>query len=148
MKLGILVEAEEGLDWDSWRATYSAADRLGFDSVWLSDHLQSPWPTARHGLEPWTALAVAAAETRLLTLGPLVSPITFREPAIVARMAETLDVLSGGHRAAVGEDDAAIGLRGHQIETEAIHGDAGADLPDQVGVEALDAGAGRSIRPA
>ena len=96
MKLGILVEAEEGLDWDSWRATYSAADRLGFDSVWLSDHLQSPWPAARHRLEPWTALAVAAAETRLLTLGPLVSPITFREPAIVARMAETLDGLSGG----------------------------------------------------
>jgi alkanesulfonate monooxygenase SsuD/methylene tetrahydromethanopterin reductase-like flavin-dependent oxidoreductase (luciferase family) len=96
MKVGILVEAEEGLDWDSWRATYSAADQLGFDSVWLSDHLQSPWPAARHGLEPWTALAVAAAETRLVTLGPLVSPITFREPAIVARMAETLDGLSGG----------------------------------------------------
>jgi alkanesulfonate monooxygenase SsuD/methylene tetrahydromethanopterin reductase-like flavin-dependent oxidoreductase (luciferase family) len=96
MKVGLLVEAEEGLDWDSWRATYSAADQLGFDSVWLSDHLQSPWLAARHGLEPWTALAVAAAETRQVTLGTLVSPITFREPAIVARMAETLDALSGG----------------------------------------------------
>ncbi len=98
MKLGILVEAEEGLDWDSWRATYAAAERLGFDSVWLSDHLQSPWRdhNARHGLETWTALAVAMAETRRLVLGSLVSPITFREPALVARMAESLDALGPG----------------------------------------------------
>jgi alkanesulfonate monooxygenase SsuD/methylene tetrahydromethanopterin reductase-like flavin-dependent oxidoreductase (luciferase family) len=98
MRLGILVEAEEGLDWDSWRATYAAAERLGFDSVWLSDHLQSPWAAAdaRHGLETWTALAVAMAETRRIMLGSLVSPITFREPAIVARMAESLDALGAG----------------------------------------------------
>jgi alkanesulfonate monooxygenase SsuD/methylene tetrahydromethanopterin reductase-like flavin-dependent oxidoreductase (luciferase family) len=96
MRVGILVEAEEGLEWDGWRATYSAAERLGFDSVWLSDHLQSPWSDARHGLETWTALAVAVAETRRITLGSLVSPITFREPAIVARMAESLDALGAG----------------------------------------------------
>jgi alkanesulfonate monooxygenase SsuD/methylene tetrahydromethanopterin reductase-like flavin-dependent oxidoreductase (luciferase family) len=95
MKLGILVEAEEGLDWDTWRATYTAAERLGFESIWLSDHLSSTWGTPR-GLETWTALAVAAAETRRLVLGPLVSPITFREPAILAHMAESLSRLSGG----------------------------------------------------
>src|SRR5262249_7578853 len=67
-------------------------------SVWLSDHLQSPWsPQAgRHGLETWTALAVAVAQTRRITLGSLVSPITFRQPAIVARMAESLDALDPG----------------------------------------------------
>ena len=96
MKVGILVEAEEGLDWDRWRATYAAAERLGFDSVWLSDHLQSPWSVEQYGLETWTALAVAAAETGRIGLGPLVSPITFREPAIVARMAESLDALAPG----------------------------------------------------
>jgi alkanesulfonate monooxygenase SsuD/methylene tetrahydromethanopterin reductase-like flavin-dependent oxidoreductase (luciferase family) len=98
MKVGILVEAEEGLDWDSWRATYTAAERLGFDSVWLSDHLQSPWRDndGRHGLETWTALTVAMAETRRITLGSLVSPIMFREPALVARMAESLDGLGSG----------------------------------------------------
>jgi alkanesulfonate monooxygenase SsuD/methylene tetrahydromethanopterin reductase-like flavin-dependent oxidoreductase (luciferase family) len=95
MRLGLLVEAEEGLDWDGWRNTFSAAERLGFESIWLSDHLRSPW-SARHGLETWTALAVAAAETQRLILGPLVSPVTFREPALVARMAESLDTLSQG----------------------------------------------------
>lgn len=93
MKLGILIEVEEALDWDSWRSTYAAAERLGFESIWLSDHLASPWGT-RPGLETWTALAVAAAETERLVLGPLVSPSTFREPAIVARMAAALGALS------------------------------------------------------
>jgi alkanesulfonate monooxygenase SsuD/methylene tetrahydromethanopterin reductase-like flavin-dependent oxidoreductase (luciferase family) len=98
MRVGILVEAEEGLDWDNWRATYTAAERLRFDSVWLSDHLRSPWADngGRHGLETWTALAVAMSQTRRITLGSLVSPITFREPAIVARMAESLDALGAG----------------------------------------------------
>jgi alkanesulfonate monooxygenase SsuD/methylene tetrahydromethanopterin reductase-like flavin-dependent oxidoreductase (luciferase family) len=95
MKVGLLVEAEEGLDWATWRTTYLAAERLGFESIWLSDHLKSPWGT-RRGLETWTALTVAAVETRELVLGPLVSPIMFREPAIVAYMAESLATLSGG----------------------------------------------------
>jgi alkanesulfonate monooxygenase SsuD/methylene tetrahydromethanopterin reductase-like flavin-dependent oxidoreductase (luciferase family) len=95
MRVGLLVEVEEGLDWDSWRATYASAERLGFESVWLSDHLQSPWE-ARKGLETWTALAVAAAQTSRLVLGPLVSPVTFREGAILARMAESLNQLSAG----------------------------------------------------
>ena len=96
MKLGLLVESEEGLDWESWRRTYVAAERLGFESVWISDHLASPWASERHGLEPWVALSVAAAETRQVRLGPLVSPITFRQPALVARTAEAIDLLSDG----------------------------------------------------
>ncbi|HEV7663162.1 MAG TPA: LLM class flavin-dependent oxidoreductase, partial [Chloroflexota bacterium] len=96
MNLGLLVESEEGLDWEHWRKTFETAERLGFASLWLSDHLQSPWVSERHGLEPWVALSVAAAETERLRLGPLVSPITFREPALVARMAEALAALSGG----------------------------------------------------
>jgi alkanesulfonate monooxygenase SsuD/methylene tetrahydromethanopterin reductase-like flavin-dependent oxidoreductase (luciferase family) len=96
MKVGVLVESEEGLDWDSWRGTCIAAERLGFESVWISDHLQSPWAAERHGLEPWLALGVAAAETQRLVLGTLVSPITFREPVVMARMAEALDRLSDG----------------------------------------------------
>jgi alkanesulfonate monooxygenase SsuD/methylene tetrahydromethanopterin reductase-like flavin-dependent oxidoreductase (luciferase family) len=96
MKLGILVETEEGLDWESWRRVYTTAERLGFESVWISDHFLSPWTPGRHGLDAWVALAVAAAETRRVLLGPLVSPITFREPAMLARMTESLHDLSRG----------------------------------------------------
>jgi alkanesulfonate monooxygenase SsuD/methylene tetrahydromethanopterin reductase-like flavin-dependent oxidoreductase (luciferase family) len=95
VKVGLLVEVEEGLDWDSWRATYSAAERLGFESVWLSDHLESARGTPAR-LETWTALAAAATETQRLVLGVLVSPVMFREPAIIARMAESLAALSSG----------------------------------------------------
>lgn len=96
MKIGILVEVEEGLDWDGWRRVVAAAERLGFESVWLSDHLRSPWFSGQRGLETWTALAVAATQTSQLVLGSLVSPVTFREPAIVARMANSLWSLSRG----------------------------------------------------
>ena len=96
MRLGVLVEAEEGLEWDSWRRTYRLIERLGFESVWISDHFQSPWLKDRHGLDTWMALAVAAAETRRVQLGPLVSPIMFREPAVMARMAESLHDLTQG----------------------------------------------------
>jgi alkanesulfonate monooxygenase SsuD/methylene tetrahydromethanopterin reductase-like flavin-dependent oxidoreductase (luciferase family) len=96
VKLGLLVETEEALDWDGWRRVCADAERLGFESVWVSDHFASPWAAGRHGLEAWMALAVAAAETRRLVLGPLVSPITFRAPALVARMAESLHDLSQG----------------------------------------------------
>jgi alkanesulfonate monooxygenase SsuD/methylene tetrahydromethanopterin reductase-like flavin-dependent oxidoreductase (luciferase family) len=96
MKLGILVEAEEGLNWDDWRRVFTSAERLGFESVWISDHFLSPWAAERHGLDAWMALAVAAAETSRVVLGPLVSPITFREPAMLARMTESLHDLSQG----------------------------------------------------
>src|SRR5579859_1665359 len=96
MRLGLLVEAEEGLDWSRWRAVLRSAERLGFDSVWLSDHLVPSWSLAARGLEPWVALSVAATETRRVRLGTLVSPITFRQPALVARMAEAIDALSPG----------------------------------------------------
>ena len=96
MKLGILVEAEEGLDWDGWRRVCRNVERLGFESIWISDHFLSPWAVDRHGLDAWLALAVGAAETSRVVLGPLVSPITFREPAIVARMTESLHDLSQG----------------------------------------------------
>jgi alkanesulfonate monooxygenase SsuD/methylene tetrahydromethanopterin reductase-like flavin-dependent oxidoreductase (luciferase family) len=96
VKLGLLVETEEALDWHGWRRVCADAERLGFESVWVSDHFLSPWAAGRHGLEAWMALAVAAAETRRLVLGPLVSPITFRAPALVGRMAESLYDLSQG----------------------------------------------------
>ncbi len=96
MKVGVLVESKEGLDWRGWRSTVTAVERLGFDSLWLSDQLASPWFEGRHGLDPFVALSVAATETSRLRLGTLVSPITFRAPAIVARMAEAIDAAANG----------------------------------------------------
>jgi alkanesulfonate monooxygenase SsuD/methylene tetrahydromethanopterin reductase-like flavin-dependent oxidoreductase (luciferase family) len=96
MRLGLLVEVEEGLTWERWRALFGAAETLGFESIAVSDHLCSPWVAERHGLDAWLALTVAAVETQNVRLGPLVSPVTFRPPAVLARMAESLAALSGG----------------------------------------------------
>jgi alkanesulfonate monooxygenase SsuD/methylene tetrahydromethanopterin reductase-like flavin-dependent oxidoreductase (luciferase family) len=96
MKLGVLVESEEGLSWARWRALVSTVERLGFESLWISDHLQSPHRVGVRGIDPWLALSVAAAESSGLRLGTLVSPITFYEPALVARMAGSLQALSDG----------------------------------------------------
>ena len=64
--------------------------------MWISDHLLSSDGQDRGGLDAWLALAVAAASTRRITLGPLVTPITFRLPGLLARMAVNLHTLSGG----------------------------------------------------
>jgi alkanesulfonate monooxygenase SsuD/methylene tetrahydromethanopterin reductase-like flavin-dependent oxidoreductase (luciferase family) len=67
------------------------ADALGFDSVWLYDHLQ-PSPT----FECWTSLAAVARETEHVRLGQLVTCNLYRNPALLGRMAVTLDALSNG----------------------------------------------------
>jgi alkanesulfonate monooxygenase SsuD/methylene tetrahydromethanopterin reductase-like flavin-dependent oxidoreductase (luciferase family) len=96
VKLGILVESEEGLTWPAWRRVVGACDGLGFESVWISDHLLSAAGDNRGGVDAWLALALAAADSRRLVLGPLVTPITFRMPGLLARMAANLYDLSQG----------------------------------------------------
>jgi F420-dependent oxidoreductase-like protein len=96
VNFGILVESEENLTWERWHRLFMAAEALGFESIWLSDHFESPHHRSREALETWTALTVAAARTRNIRFGPLVTPITFRHPALLARMATALDWLGGG----------------------------------------------------
>src|ERR1700681_4030978 len=96
-KVGIMIEGQEGLNWDRWRRICHDADTLGFDSLRRSDHLVSLMHTAgRDCIECWTSLAVAAEWTKRIQFGPMVSPMTFRHPAILAKMAAAVDVLSGG----------------------------------------------------
>jgi alkanesulfonate monooxygenase SsuD/methylene tetrahydromethanopterin reductase-like flavin-dependent oxidoreductase (luciferase family) len=74
-----------------------SAEAVGFDSVWLGDHLlydlavgpRGPW-------EVWTSLAALAASTERVLLGPLVASAGFHEPAVLAKQAATVDGISGG----------------------------------------------------
>jgi F420-dependent oxidoreductase-like protein len=77
--------------------TAREAERLGFESVWLYDHLQSlPGRDAAAVFECWTALAALARETRTVELGQTVTCVGYRNPALLAKMASTVDAASGG----------------------------------------------------
>lgn len=94
MDVGLMVEGQNGLTWERWRHILALAERLGFPSVHRSDHYFIG--TQQSSIEAYLSLAVAAVETSRIRFGPLVSPVTFRHPVDVARMAAQLDVLSEG----------------------------------------------------
>lgn len=81
---------QSGYSYEALREIWQAADRLGFHSATLYDLLNAP------ALECWTTLSALAAETSRIRLTPLVLANTYRPPALMAKMAATLDVISQG----------------------------------------------------
>jgi F420-dependent oxidoreductase-like protein len=106
VKVGIIVPqgwTGEYDGWDSrdaWRRTVEVAreaDALGFESIWLFDHFHTfPEPTDEITFESFTALAALAAATTRVRLGHMVVCASFRNPALVAKMVSTMDVISAG----------------------------------------------------
>lgn len=88
--------------WEGVERIARLAERTGFDSVWVSDHLFLDWAKyggpddAQGSLECWTTMAALAAATERMRVGSLTTCNDFRNPALLAKMASTLDVLSGG----------------------------------------------------
>src|SRR3979411_2794334 len=97
MKVGVMLEAQEGLTWEHWFRIADRVESLDLDSLWRSDHFFSlGGDRHRPALECWTSLTALALRTRRIRFGPLVSPMTFRHPALLARMAAAVDGLSAG----------------------------------------------------
>ncbi|MDQ3870170.1 MAG: LLM class flavin-dependent oxidoreductase, partial [Chloroflexota bacterium] len=106
MKVGVIVPQGWTGEYDGWdpRRAWSRtvdvarqADELGFESIWLFDHLHTtPEPTDEITFESFTALSALAALTERVRLGHIVICAGFRNPALVAKMISTMDVVSGG----------------------------------------------------
>jgi F420-dependent oxidoreductase-like protein len=97
MRVGIMIEGQEGLTWERWLKLVHAAEDLGYESLCRSDHLTGlAGDSRRPSLDTWTSLTVLATRTLRIRFGPMVSPITFYHPALLAKMAAALDTLSLG----------------------------------------------------
>jgi alkanesulfonate monooxygenase SsuD/methylene tetrahydromethanopterin reductase-like flavin-dependent oxidoreductase (luciferase family) len=99
LKVGFLLpEVERPVGWREMVGMARLGEQLGFDSIWVSDHLlyrdeihsaTAPW-------EAWTILAGIAASTSRIAIGPLVACTSFHNPAMLAKLATTVDEISGG----------------------------------------------------
>jgi len=96
MDIAIMIEGQNGLNWTRWKKIVSAVEDLGFAGLYRSDHFTNANPPDMDSLELWTSLTWLASHTRRIEFGPLVTPLSFRHPALTARMAIAVDDLSGG----------------------------------------------------
>jgi len=94
MQIGLMVEGQNGLTWERWSHILQLAERLGFPTVMRSDHYFIG--KQQDSLEAYLSFVLAARETSKIRFGPLVSPVTFRSPIDLGRMAAQIDLLSGG----------------------------------------------------
>ena len=93
-----LVDIEDPIEqYEAMSRVAQAAERLGFDSIWLFDHFHTYFkPVLETTFECWTSTAALARDTKTIRLGQMVTCNGYRNPALMAKMASTVDVLSHG----------------------------------------------------
>jgi len=91
-----MIEGQNGLNWTRWQKIAEAVENLGFAGLFRSDHFTNPEPPELDSLEAWVSLTYLADQTQRIHFGPLVSPVSFRDPIMMARQAIAIDDLSGG----------------------------------------------------
>lgn len=94
--ISIMIEGQQGVNWPRWKRLVAEVDALGFAGLFRSDHFTDPQPPNRESLEMIVSLAYVADHTERVHFGPLVAPVSFRDPVMLARQAAALDDLSGG----------------------------------------------------
>jgi F420-dependent oxidoreductase-like protein len=96
MRVALMIEGQEGVTWEDWLRLARLAEDTGFEGVFRSDHYTAIIRPDADAHDAWATLAGLAAVTSRIRLGTMVSPATFRHPSVLARMAVTVDHISGG----------------------------------------------------
>src|SRR2546428_14005121 len=94
--ISIMIEGQNGLTWPRWKRIVKEVEELGFAGLFRSDHFTNATPPDKDSLEMIVSLTYLADHSQRLHFGPLVAPISFRDPRMLARQAAALDDLSGG----------------------------------------------------
>jgi alkanesulfonate monooxygenase SsuD/methylene tetrahydromethanopterin reductase-like flavin-dependent oxidoreductase (luciferase family) len=96
MRICLMIEGQQDVTWDDWIALAQACEDHGIEALFRSDHYSALEYSERGALDAWGTLCGLAAITSRIRLGTLVSPVTFRHPAVLAKLAVTADHISGG----------------------------------------------------
>ncbi len=96
MKISIMIEGQNGLNWTNWKKIVNIVEKYGFYGLYRSDHFTNANPPDKDSLELWTSLTFLATTTKRIRFGSLVSPVSFRNPVFTVRMAAAVDDLSAG----------------------------------------------------
>jgi F420-dependent oxidoreductase-like protein len=96
MRVCLMIEGQEGVTWEQWRALATTAEGAGYEALFRSDHYMPLEGGEGGSLDAWATINALAAITSTIRLGTLVSPATFRHPSNLARQVVTADHVSNG----------------------------------------------------
>jgi alkanesulfonate monooxygenase SsuD/methylene tetrahydromethanopterin reductase-like flavin-dependent oxidoreductase (luciferase family) len=120
VKVALMIEGQEDVSWPDWQRLATLAEEGGFEALMRSDHYLSVSGKGERGaLDAWGTICALGPLTERIRLGTLVSPVTFRPAAVLAKLALTADHISGGRI------DVGMGTGWHQAEHDAF----GLELP-------------------
>jgi F420-dependent oxidoreductase-like protein len=126
MRVCLMIEGQEGVSWGEWLSLGRAVEESGLEGLFRSDHYAGLMgDEGRGSLDAWTQIAALGAVTSRIRLGTLVSPVTFRHPALLAKAVATADHVSGG-RVELG-----IGA-GWNVREHAAYGIPFPELPERL----------------
>jgi len=130
VEIGLSVEGQEDVSWPQWLEIARVVEEHGFAALYRSDHYLSEHPGSnRDALDAWGTICGLSAVTSHIRLGTLVSPVTFRHPSVLAKLAVTADHISRGRV------DLGIGAGWYAKE----HSTYGFEMPElRVRLEMLD----------
>jgi F420-dependent oxidoreductase-like protein len=94
IELAVMIEGQDGVNWPRWQRIAQTVDSLGFAGLYRSDHFTNANPPEKDSLDLWLSFTWLASHTRNIEFGSLVSPVSFRDPVLTARMALQVNDLS------------------------------------------------------
>src|SRR6266566_7728192 len=95
-EISIMIEGQMGLTWPRWKRLVSEVEDLGFAGLFRSDHFTNAGPPDYESLEMIVSLTYLADHSQRLHFGPLVAPVSMRNPVMLTRQAAAIDDLSNG----------------------------------------------------